>query len=104
MPFTNLNIKFLALGEVIGKEAFLSRMQRLFEVVISRDEWDKEKWKKGYSKWMEDKLVNVLYNTTLVLDRYMNLQMVPMSPEELAAFLNKVDNFYNVTKNWLKKF
>jgi hypothetical protein len=37
-PFTNLNKKNLALGEVIGKAAFLSCMQRLFEDAISRDE------------------------------------------------------------------
>jgi hypothetical protein len=28
----------LALGEVVGKEAFLSRMRRLFEDTISGDE------------------------------------------------------------------
>jgi hypothetical protein len=63
MPFTNINRNFLALEEVVGKEAFLSHMQRLFEDPISGHEWDEEKRKPGYSKWMEDKLVDVLYNT-----------------------------------------
>jgi hypothetical protein len=49
-PFTNLNINYLALGEVIGKEAFLGRMQRLFEDAISRHEWNEDKRKPGYSK------------------------------------------------------
>jgi hypothetical protein len=93
----------LALGEVIGKEAFLSCMRRLFEDANSGDKWDKDKRKLGYSKWMEDKLVDAMYNTQSVLDRYMKLQTVPMSNEELAAFQNKVDNFCNKTKNWLKK-
>jgi hypothetical protein len=52
---------------------------------------------------MEDKLVDVLYNTAPVLDKYMKLQQVPMSQEELAAFRNKVDNFCDKTKNWSKK-
>jgi hypothetical protein len=51
-PFTNLNKKNLALEEVVGKEAFLSRMQRPFEDAISGDKWDEEKQKSGYSKWM----------------------------------------------------
>ena len=41
--FTNLNRDFLALREVVGKEAFLSRMWRLFEDAISGDQWDEEK-------------------------------------------------------------
>jgi hypothetical protein len=51
----------------------------------------------------EDKLVDALYNTALVLDRYRKLQLVPMSLEGLVAFLNKVDNFCDKTKNWSKK-
>jgi hypothetical protein len=33
-PFTNLNRNYLALGEVVGKEAFRGRMRRLFEDAI----------------------------------------------------------------------
>jgi hypothetical protein len=35
-------------------------MQRFFEDAISREQWDEEKRKSGYSKWMEDKLVDAL--------------------------------------------
>jgi hypothetical protein len=101
--YTNINIIFLVLEEVVGKEAFQSYMRRLFEDAISRDEWDEEKRNSGYSKWMEDKLVDALYNTVPVLDRYRKLQPVPMSQEELAAFRTKIESFCNVTKNWLKK-
>jgi hypothetical protein len=51
MPFTNLNRNYLALGANVGKEAFVGRMRRLFEDAISREKWDEEKWKAGYSKW-----------------------------------------------------
>jgi hypothetical protein len=102
-PFTNLNRNYLALGEVVGKEAFMGHMRRLFEDAISGDEWNEDKQKPGYSKWMEDKLVDALYNTQPVLDRYRKLQMVPMNNKELAAFWNKVDNFCSKTKNWSKK-
>jgi hypothetical protein len=101
--FINLNINFLALEEVVGEEAFLSRMRRLFEDTISGYEWNEEKRKSNYSIWMEDKLVDVLYNTTPVLDKYRKLQPVPMSNKELAAFQNKVDRFCDKTKNWSKK-
>jgi hypothetical protein len=102
-PFTNLNRNYLALGEVVGKKAFLGRMQRLFEDAISGDEWDEDKQKPGYSKWMEDKLVDALYNIQSVLDKYRKLQTVPMNNEELAAFKIKVENFCGKTKNWSKK-
>jgi hypothetical protein len=69
MPFTNLNRNYLALGANVGKEAFVGRMRRLFEDAISGEEWDEEKRKAGYSKWMEDKLVDALYNLQPVLDR-----------------------------------
>jgi hypothetical protein len=59
-PFTNLNKNYLALGANVGKEAFVGCMRRLFEDAISREEWDVEKQKGGYSKWMEDKLVDAL--------------------------------------------
>jgi hypothetical protein len=48
-PFTNLNRNYLALGEVVGKEAFKGRMRRLFEDAISGEEWDEDKWKPSYS-------------------------------------------------------
>jgi hypothetical protein len=103
MPFTNLKRNYLALGANVGKEAFLGCMRRLFEDAISEEEWDEEKRKLSYSKWMKDKLVDVLYNLQPVLDRYRKLQTVPMNNEELAAFRNKVDHFCNITKNWSKK-
>jgi hypothetical protein len=102
-PFTNLNRNYLALGEVVGKEAFVGRMRRLFEDAISGEEWDEEKRKAGYSKWMEDKPVDGLYNLQPVLDKYRKLQMVPMNNEELAAFKSKVEYFCGKTKNWSKK-
>jgi hypothetical protein len=102
-PFTNLNRNYLALEEVIGKEAFMGRMWRLFEDAISGEEWDKDKRKPGYSGWMENKLVDALYNTQPVLDRYRKLQTMLINNEELAAFKNKVEIFCGKTKNWSKK-
>jgi hypothetical protein len=49
------------------------------------------------------KLVDALYNTQPILDKYRKLQTVPMNNEELAAFKSKVENFCGKTKNWLKK-
>jgi hypothetical protein len=63
----------LALRKVVGNEAFQSHMWRLFEDAIFGDQWDEEKRKFGYSKWMEDKLIDSLYNTWLVLDMYRKL-------------------------------
>jgi hypothetical protein len=103
MPFTNLNRNYLALGANVGKEVFMGCMRRLFEDAISGEEWDEEKQNANYSKWMEDKLVDVLYNLQPVLNRYMKLQTVPMNNEELAAFRNKVVHFYDIMKNWSKK-
>ena len=40
---TNINRNYLALGEVVGKDAFLSRMRKLFEDTILGEEWDVEK-------------------------------------------------------------
>jgi hypothetical protein len=91
------------LGEVVEKEAFRGCMQRLFEDAISGEEWDKDKRKPSYSAWMEDKLVDALYNTQPVLDKYMKLQTVPMNNKELAAFKSNVENFCGKMKNWLKK-
>jgi hypothetical protein len=102
-PFTNLNRNYLALGEVVGKDAFLGRMRRLFEDAISGNGWDEDKRKPSYSEWMEDKLVDAMYNTQPVLDRYRKLQTVPMNNEELAAFKIKVEKFCGKTKNWSKK-
>ena len=48
-PFTNLNRNYLALEEVVGKEAFRGCMRRLFEDAISGEEWDEDKRKPGYS-------------------------------------------------------
>jgi hypothetical protein len=103
MPFTNLNRNYLALGANVGKEAFVGHMRRLFEDAISGEEWDEDKRKPGYSKWMEDKFVDVLYNLQPVLNKYRRLQTVPMNNEELATFRNKVDHFCDITKNWSKK-
>lgn len=100
---TNINRNYLALGEEVGREAFLGRMRRLFEEAISGEEWDVEKRKAGYSKWMDDKVVDALYNTKPVLEKYRKQQDVPMTNEELAAFNNKVANFCDITKNWSKK-
>jgi hypothetical protein len=85
-PFINLNKNYLALGANVGKEAFVGRMWRLFEDAISGEEWDEDKRKGGYSRWMEDKLMDALYNLQPVLDKYRKLQMVPINNEELAAF------------------
>jgi hypothetical protein len=82
MPFTNLNRNYLALGANVGKEVFVGRMRRLFEDAISGEEWDEEKQKGGYSKWMEDKLVDTLYNLHVVLDKYRKLQTVPMNNKD----------------------
>jgi hypothetical protein len=103
MPFTNLNKNYLALGANVGKEAFVGRMRRLLKDAISGEEWDEDKWKPSYSVWMEDKLVDAVYNTQPVLDKYRKLQTVPMNNEELAAFKNKVEQFCGKTKNWSKK-
>jgi hypothetical protein len=102
-PFTNLNRNYLALGANVGKEAFVGRMRRLFEDAISGEEWDEEKRKGGYSRWMEDKLVDALYNLQPVLDKYRKLQTVPMNNKELATFKSKVEIFCGKTKNWSKK-
>jgi hypothetical protein len=56
IPFTNLNQK-----------------NWLFEDAIFGNEWDEEKRKSDYSKWMEDKLVDALYNTTPVPEGYKKL-------------------------------
>jgi hypothetical protein len=103
MSFTNLNRNYLVLGANVGKEAFIGRMRRLFEDGIFGEEWDEEKRKAGYSKWMEDKLVDALHNIQPVLDRYRRVQAVPLNNEELAAFWNKVDHFYDIMKSWSKK-
>jgi hypothetical protein len=101
MPFTNLNRNYLALEEVVGKEAFRGRMRRLFEDTISGEKWDEDKWKPGYSTWMEDKLVK--RTVQYVFDRYRKLRTVLMNNEELATFKSKVEIFCGKTKNWLKK-
>ena len=52
---------------------------------------------------MEVKLVNALYNTQPVFDKYKKLQTVLMNNKELVAFKSKVENFCSKTKNWSKK-
>ena len=90
IPFTNLNKNYLGLGEVIGKEAFMGCMRRLFVDAISlEEEWDEDKQKHGYSGWLEDKVVDMLYNTQPVLDRYMKLQDVLMNNEELLLLRSR---------------
>lgn len=64
--YTYLNRTYLALEEVVGKEAIQSKTQRLLQVVLSKDKWNKKMHKFGYSNWMEDKLNEALYNTGLV--------------------------------------
>ena len=100
---TNINRNYLALGEVVGKEAFLGRMKRLFEDAIFGEEWEEDKRKPSYSKWMEDKIVDALHNTKLVLEKYKKQQAVPMNDKELVAFKNRVKKFSDIIKNWTKK-
>ena len=100
---TNINKNYLALEEVVGKEAFLGCMRRLFKDAISREKWDEYKWKPGYSKWIEDKIVDALHNTKPVLEKYREQQAMPMNDKELAAFKNKVESFCDIIKNWSKK-
>jgi hypothetical protein len=52
---------------------------------------------------MEDKLVDVLYNTWPILEKYRKLQDMPMDQKELFAFWTKVNSFCDVTMNWSKK-
>ena len=40
---TDINRNYLALEKVVGKEAFLGCMRRLFEDTISREKWDEDK-------------------------------------------------------------
>jgi hypothetical protein len=76
---------------------------KLFDDAISGDEWDEEKRKFDYSKWIKDKLIDAMYNTVPVLKKYRKLQVVPMNQEELAAFQIKESSFCDITKNWSKK-
>ena len=101
--FDQYKQELYGLGEVIGKDAFLGYMKRLFEDTISGEEWDLEKRKPGYFKWMGDKIVDVLHNTKPIPDKYRKQQDVPMNDKELVAFNNKVANFCYITKNWSNK-
>ena len=96
---TNINRNYLALEEVVGKDAFLRGMRRLFEDTILGKKWDVEKQKPRYSKWIEDKIVDALHNLKLVLNKYRKQQDVRMNEKELVAFNNKVANFCDITKN-----
>jgi hypothetical protein len=86
-PFTNLNRNYLALGANVGKEAFLGRVWRLFEDAISGEEWDEEKRKANYSTWMEEKLVDALYNLPPILDKRCNKNDGTKPSEECKAAL-----------------
>jgi hypothetical protein len=97
--FYEFEQELFGLGATVGKEAFVGHVRRLFEDAISGEEWDEEKRKANYSRWMEDKLVDALYNLPPVLDKYRKFQTEPMSNEELAAFRTKVDHFCDITKN-----
>jgi hypothetical protein len=88
----------LALRDV-GKEAFQSQMRNLFGNVIFGDRKNEDKLKFGYSKWMEDKLINTQYNTMPVLEKYRKFLDALMNQEELAAFRTKVNSFSNIMKN-----
>jgi hypothetical protein len=77
-------------------------MQRLFKDAIFGEQWDEEKQKSSYSKWMVDKLIDALYNTWLVLESYKKLQDMPMNQEELDAFQAKMNSFCDIAKNWSK--
>ena len=77
-------------------------MRRLFENAIFGEEWNKDKQKPGYSKWMEDNLVDALHNTLPVLEWFRKLQTVPMNNKELAAFKSKVEIFCGKIKKWSK--
>jgi hypothetical protein len=59
----------LTLEDVVGKEAIQSQMCRLFEDAISGDRWDEKRLKFGYSRWMDDRLNDVLYFTKLFLEK-----------------------------------
>ena len=100
---TNINTNYLDLGEVVRKDVFLGCMKKLFEDTISTKEWDVEKRKLSYSKWMDDNIMDALHNTKPILNKYRKQQDMPMNNEELAAFNNKVANFCDITKNWSKK-
>jgi hypothetical protein len=47
--YTHIKRNYLALGEVVGKEAFQSQMHRLFENAISGDRWNEERRNFGCS-------------------------------------------------------
>jgi hypothetical protein len=47
-------------------------MRNLFENAIFGDRWNEDKFKFGNSKWMEDKLIDTMYNTMPVLEKYRN--------------------------------
>jgi hypothetical protein len=101
--FTHINRIFLALGDVIGKDAFQSHMRKVFEGTISRDRWEEDKLKFGYTDWMQDNLIDALYNTEPILEKYRKLQKQLLNEEQLIAFKTKVSNFIKKTKNWSKR-
>jgi hypothetical protein len=58
--FTHINRNFLALEDVVGKDAFQSHMPKVFEDAISGDRWEEDKLKFCYTNWMQDKLIDAL--------------------------------------------
>jgi hypothetical protein len=71
--YTYINIHYLALREVVEKEAFQSKMCRPFKDANSSDKWDEKRRKFGYSSWMEDRLNYTLYNIVSILEKYKKL-------------------------------
>jgi hypothetical protein len=61
--FSYINRNFLALGDVVGKDAFQSHMHKVFEDAISKDKWEEDKLKFSYNDWIRDRLIDALYNT-----------------------------------------
>jgi hypothetical protein len=68
--FTHLNKNYLTLREAVGKEVIQSKMRKLIQVALTRDKWNKKKCKFGYYTWMENMLNGALYNTELVIEKY----------------------------------
>jgi hypothetical protein len=77
--YTQINRNYLALEEVVGKEAIQSQMRKLFEDAIIGDKWDEERRKFGYSTKMEDKLNDSLYNIMSIFEKCRKRQGVQLN-------------------------